>query len=99
MNKILSVETNPDKCSKLKPDEYCVVYCSLCSQPHHAGVTGLVTHNKLRSSSLVGCEVVYVLSEGREEAFSQNPKSISSLELDREDWGSGAEMRTRDVLI
>ena len=47
-------------------------------------MTGLVTHNKLRSSSLVGCEVVCVLSEGREEAFSQNPKSISSSESDRE---------------
>ena len=49
-------------------------------------MVGLVTHNKLRSSSLVGCEVVCVLSEGREETFSQNPKSISS-ESDRESMG------------
>ena len=61
-------------------------------------MTGLVTHNKLRSSSLVGCEVVCVLSEGREEAFSQNPKSISSSESDSECWGSGAG-RVRDVQI
>ena len=68
------------------------------SRNMHVGVTGLVTHNKLRSSSLVGCEVVCVLSEGREEAFSQNPNSISSSESDRECWGSGAG-RAREVQI
>ena len=56
-------------------------------------MTGLVTH-MLRSSSLVGCEVVCVLSEKREEAF---PRTQSLSESDIEACmlrGSGVkEMR------
>ena len=50
------------------------------------------SHNKFRS--LVG-----VLSEGRVDAFSQNPKSISSFESDREGWGSETEGLKSDMVI
>ena len=47
---------------------------------------GTTETNQVHRSTLVG-----VLSEGRVDAFSQNPKSISSSESDSEGWGSGTE--------
>ena len=49
--------------------------------------------NKQMCDSLITSSgpLVGVLSEGRVDAFSQNPKSISSSESDSEGWGSGTE--------
>ncbi len=51
------------------------------------------SHNKFKS--LVG-----VLSEGRVDAFSQNPKSTFSSESDSEGWGSGTEgLKSHMVIV
>ena len=44
--------------------------------------------------------MVGVLSEGRVDAFSQNPKSISSSESDSKRWGSGTEgLKSHMVIV